>query len=542
MSSSSRSTSITSLFLGITAVGLVAYAVYFDYKRRNDAEFRKKLRKEKKRIDKSIASSQASLVSSNTVSAAALRQALDQVKSEGIPPSSDEREGYFMNQVGLGEQLATRGEEFYLPAAMSFFRALRVYPSPVELMVIYQKTVPEPIFNLVIQLTNLDNQNKFQGYYDHFPSKSYNVAIQSDPNMKLKKIVVAERDFKLGETIYKEQPVVTALDLDLYGKATHCSHCLRSMDPSIAIKPARDPLSSTYCSKACQLAASSQYHTLLFSLDRPLPGLVTPPPTPAELDARLKAQTQFVAHLETEQKSSLLLVAKILARKIVIETEKILPSLSSSKHDFADSVTGESTIDDHLERLRYIDVKAADESLGFTRSLLATAVDSLAQVIDDERFAILAGKMSYNAYGVCFSGGRDDKPSSDARPEDIERTRTPYGTSRQIGQAFYTLSSYLNHSCIPSARPSFSAGTAELHLIACRDIKKGEELTVAFVDVTQHPDESVAECRMRRRTELARGWKFACPCNRCRDEAEGPQAIQTDQSKVEASVARWESA
>lgn len=31
---------------------------------------------------------------------------------------------------------------------MCFFRALRVYPSPVELLMIYQQTVPEPIFKV----------------------------------------------------------------------------------------------------------------------------------------------------------------------------------------------------------------------------------------------------------------------------------------------------------------------------------------------------------------------------------------------------------
>lgn len=67
-----------------------------------------------------------------------------------------------MSQVGLGEQLAAQGilhplplrtqlnyvsgPTFYLPAAMAFYRALRVYPSPVELIVIYQKTIPEAVF------------------------------------------------------------------------------------------------------------------------------------------------------------------------------------------------------------------------------------------------------------------------------------------------------------------------------------------------------------------------------------------------------------
>lgn len=45
------------------------------------------------------------------------------------------------------------GPEYYLPAAMCFYRALRVYPSPVELIVIYEKTMPEPVFKVVLHVT-----------------------------------------------------------------------------------------------------------------------------------------------------------------------------------------------------------------------------------------------------------------------------------------------------------------------------------------------------------------------------------------------------
>jgi import receptor subunit TOM20 len=81
------------------------------------------------------------------------------------------------------------------------------------------------------------------------------------------------------------------------------------------------------------------------------------------------------------------------------------------------------------------------------------------------------------------------------------------------------VSAYLSHSCAPSARPSFSSGTSELQLIATKDLKKGDELSIAYVDVVQRPGESAAECRQRRRKELARGWKFACECSRCLKEA-----------------------
>jgi len=153
----------------------------------------------------------------------------------------------------------------------------------------------------------------------------------------------------------------------------------------------------------------------------------------------------------------------------------------------------------------------------------------LEQFVTEERHATLLGKMAYNAYGVYFDGGRDDKPQPTQRPEDIEKSRTSNGTQRQIGTAMYTVSSYLTHSCTPNTRVSFPSGTAQLCLTAERDLKKGDELTIAFVDVTQHESETALECRRRRRIEIARGWRFACSCSRCEEElpASGPGATDS---------------
>jgi mitochondrial import receptor subunit TOM20 len=123
--------------------------------------------RDKKRAEKSAAQSKESFPSSSSaeVTPAALQQALEQVKKEEVPESPQEKEAYFMSHVSMGEQLSAQGiccffsmhtvrqmlflgPNFYLAAAMSFYRALRVYPAPVELIVIYQKTVPEPIFKV----------------------------------------------------------------------------------------------------------------------------------------------------------------------------------------------------------------------------------------------------------------------------------------------------------------------------------------------------------------------------------------------------------
>ena len=42
-----------------------------------------------------------------------LRQVVDEAKQEGFPESPEEREGYFMECVGEGEQLAQQGTYMY---------------------------------------------------------------------------------------------------------------------------------------------------------------------------------------------------------------------------------------------------------------------------------------------------------------------------------------------------------------------------------------------------------------------------------------------
>jgi mitochondrial import receptor subunit TOM20 len=85
-----------------------------------------------------------------------------------------------------------------------------------------------------------------------------------------------------------------------------------------------------------------------------------------------------------------------------------------------------------------------------------------------------------------------------------------------------------------------------MHLVATRDIKAGDEVTVSYVDASVHDNEDVVQARYRRRKELARGWRFACQCDRCAREAPSPSAgekeieLKNDESKVEQIVSQVE--
>ena len=69
---------------------------------------------------------------------------------------------------------------------------------------------------------------------------------------------------------------------------------------------------------------------------------------------------------------------------------------------------------------------------------------------------------------------------------------------------------------------------------------------MSYVDVSQREGESVGEARKRRRTALARGWKFACACTKCEaekatlgsDAEDGEDVPRTDGSKMDTLVVR----
>ena len=86
----------------LTTLWFSGYAVYFDHKRRTDPEFRKALKRESRRearAEKEEAEAQGQQQKR------AIRSAVDAAREEGFPTDVEEKEAYFMNEVGQGEVL-----------------------------------------------------------------------------------------------------------------------------------------------------------------------------------------------------------------------------------------------------------------------------------------------------------------------------------------------------------------------------------------------------------------------------------------------------
>jgi len=152
MSSSLTPSTVVAATIGTAVTGFLAYALYFDHKRRTDPEFRKNLKREARR-EARAARSQAE--AAGEAQKHAIKQAVDEAIEEGFPTSVELKEEYFMQQVAAGESLSSDANS-EIDAALCFYKALKVYPQPGDLMSIYDKTVPKPVLDVLAEMIASD--------------------------------------------------------------------------------------------------------------------------------------------------------------------------------------------------------------------------------------------------------------------------------------------------------------------------------------------------------------------------------------------------
>jgi import receptor subunit TOM20 len=152
-----------------------AYAVYFDHKRQTDPEFRRSLKRNNRRLARAV---KEEAEAQGAMQREAIKKAVQQAKDEGFPTDLEEKESYFMGQVARGESLCAEGminitshqdeqhtKSAHTPshlgadqieAALCFYKALKVYPQPKDLISIYDKTVPKDVLEILAEMVAMD--------------------------------------------------------------------------------------------------------------------------------------------------------------------------------------------------------------------------------------------------------------------------------------------------------------------------------------------------------------------------------------------------
>ncbi|KAG9303284.1 hypothetical protein G9A89_013610 [Geosiphon pyriformis] len=511
------------LVLGVVGVISLSYIAYFDYKRRNDPVFRRRLsefnvlrnitsstfnlysvhflskEREKKRAAEIKKAKEEDNRNKLTTSA---QEALDEVCKEVFPEAIDEKEKYFLDHVAKGETFFAAGENGYQAAAICFYKALKVYPSPLELIVIYQKTIPEAVFSLVYTMMSLEVKKKQEEYWKVFPTKDMNVKIQkvennsSEKDKLIPRGVFAKRDFSPGEIIYEEKPIVSALDPILEG-GHFCSYCLKEMRE--ARFEDQDLFSSVYCTEKCQETARAEYSNLLFQ-------------RPPGFKMGDNPETRLVNLVKDGNLKIPLMIAKFMARMVYEETEKVSKGIEEDYSIF-----------DHIERLRYLDLAATPKEhreIEILKELLASKVPGIEEFISEERYMMFKGKLLYNAYGVNTAREYTREIIEDSK-ETVRSNASPI-----TGAGFYHVTSYIAHSCDPNVDIEFTSGDHILSVVATKRIMAGEEIKVSYIVLGERETYD-------RKEELSKKWKFSCSCSKCRggEYVDDPTLLDEDDEK-----------
>lgn len=153
--------------------------MYFDYKRRKDSEFRRNLRRNER---KQVRAEKEEAEASTQRLRGLIKAKVDEAKEEGFPVGVEEREAFFNEQVMTGEMLSqdrmneplhvailrtnksTKADSIsfsdiaskMIDSALAFYKGLKVYPAPGDLIKIYDSTVPKVDYVTSYALRRLD--------------------------------------------------------------------------------------------------------------------------------------------------------------------------------------------------------------------------------------------------------------------------------------------------------------------------------------------------------------------------------------------------
>ncbi|KAI8981452.1 mitochondrial outer membrane translocase complex, subunit Tom20 domain-containing protein [Pilobolus umbonatus] len=158
-----KTSTISLITAGVLATSAVGYILYFDFQRRNNPNFRKQLRRERKMAE--LAKKEAE-ENSKKSSLQLIEKVIHESTEEQYPTSPADKEKYFLEQIGKGEQLCLQGPSAYDDAVLPFYKAIKVYPAPEELLTIYEKTIPGPVFETIIKILTIEQKAKMGEHND----------------------------------------------------------------------------------------------------------------------------------------------------------------------------------------------------------------------------------------------------------------------------------------------------------------------------------------------------------------------------------------
>ncbi|KAI8979342.1 MAS20 protein import receptor-domain-containing protein [Mycotypha africana] len=368
-----KSSTIAFITTAILATVGIGYLIHFDRKRRSDPQFRKCLQRERKKAVKELKKQKEEKI--QTISTL-IDEILKQVEKEILPESADEKEAYFIEKIAEGERLIKEGKMD--DSILYFYEALKIYPAPLELITIYQKTLPEEVFRIIVNVMAVEQHRRQTRFYDEFPPKEFNVRlepIQEGIDDGKDYALIAKKDFVEGEVLFTDEPFIAALYPDLEG--TYCNYCMKRLDESNKIE-CTNCKEVAFCSKECEATATQLYHQFLC--------------TNSKIESNNNV-VEFIAFTRANHVIYPQMIAQFLSSIVAEELQK--KKLGKAASDYGAW--------DYIERMSSGNMKASEErnnEISLVKTMLASKVPGIEDFLTDDKYQFLLEKLYQNSYEV----------------------------------------------------------------------------------------------------------------------------------------------
>ena len=139
-------------------------------------------------------------------------------------------------------------------------------------------------------------------------------------------------------------------------------------------------------------------------------------------------------------------------------------------------------------------------------------------VFDIRWYADLTTRFHLNSFKVEYPVSASSSSSSqgDFRAMMEQTLTSSIRTGASNGSAIYAYGSMFNHSCAPNVNVTWPERNHLVEFVANENIKQGEQLTIAYIDLNEDWSLNVA----KRRAQLEEAYGFVCECPRCVSETQ----------------------
>ena len=432
----------------------LTYALYFDYKRRNDPVFRKKISKSSFTLVKSKKEERETELAGKPELSASTGKSEEPEGEPFIPQDEadlsvmeilqrpgEERQKIFYKLLIKGEELLKVGPQYEEAAIKYFYKAMKLVPAASELILAFQKTLPDAVFKRLLEVIKNGEMERIMDYFTTLGINSKGISFQKssedDTDGEVAKwSIFSSSSLNAGQEIFTDSPV-TSMIANIADIKDFCYHCQNKLTEVFSVC---ESCSERYCSETCHNLADDQYHMFI------CPGNDESHPF-----------QKIVEYCKQHDSTFLLFLSKYLALMLSEEKKGNSQANGGPFLHFEFLKTGSANLNGR-----------EDQEVQLVRALFQNVNEGMIEFLSSARFNSLKSTLQHNLIGF----------GSHTITTSKHIVRGP--SDSIVGYGLFHLTSHIAHSCDPNAEVTLSEGNC-VSIKSLRAIPANEQLSISYI-------------------------------------------------------------